>query len=129
MAGAGIALAMQGLLREHRRRADDHFHAPFHVGDYISIGKEEGRGAGRDAVQHDARAYRQVEGGDPEPQDRRRDPAQLRQDPAAAAGVGVAYDTDIAVALAAIDGVLRATRACCRNQRRWSVFRSWPIRA
>ncbi len=42
VAGAGIALAMQGILGNLAAGLTIIFTRPFHVGDYISIAKEEG---------------------------------------------------------------------------------------
>jgi small conductance mechanosensitive channel len=83
VAGAGIALAMQGILGNVAAGLTILFTRPFHVGDYISIAQEEGGGAGHQPLQHDPGAHRPLEGGDPQPQDRRGDPAQLRPDQAA----------------------------------------------
>jgi small conductance mechanosensitive channel len=42
VAGAGVALAMQGVLRTSVAGLTISFTRPFRVGDYISIAKEEG---------------------------------------------------------------------------------------
>jgi len=42
VAGAGVALAMQGVLGNVAAGLTIIFTQPFHIGDYISIGKEEG---------------------------------------------------------------------------------------
>ncbi len=50
----------------------------------VRLHTRRGRRCAHDlAVQHDARPSRPLAGGDPQPQDRRRDPAQLRADPPA----------------------------------------------
>ena len=108
VAGAGIALAMQGLLGNIVAGLTIIFTHPFHVGDYISIGKEEGEvldvtlfstTLGHTDKSKVVIPNRKIVG------EILHNYGKIRQLPLA---VGVAYDTDIAVALAAIDGVLRA---------------------
>lgn len=108
VAGAGIALAMQGLLGNIVAGLTIIFTHPFHVGDYISIGKEEGEvldvtlfstTLGHTDKSKVVIPNRKIVG------EILHNYGKIRQLPLA---VGVAYDTDIAVALAALDGVLRA---------------------
>lgn len=108
VAGAGIALAMQGLLGNIVAGLTIIFTHPFHVGDYISIGNEEGEvldvtlfstTLGHTDKSKVVIPNRKIVG------EILHNYGKIRQLPLA---VGVAYDTDIAVALAAIDGVLRA---------------------
>jgi len=108
VAGAGIALAMQGLLGNIVAGLTIIFTHPFHVGDYISIGKEEGEvldvtlfstTLGHTDKSKVVIPNRKIVG------EILHNYGKIRQLPLA---VGVAYDTDIAVALAAIDSVLRA---------------------
>jgi small conductance mechanosensitive channel len=83
IAGAGVALAMQGVLGNGIAGLTIMVTRPFKVGDFISVAGEQG------AVE-DITLFSTTLGhadmskvGDPEPQDRRRDPAQLPQHPAA----------------------------------------------
>ena len=86
VAGAGIALAMQGLLGNVAAGLTIIFTQPFRVGDYISIAKEEGEVL--DISLFSTTSGWSVPGlkNDPKPQDRRRDSAQLRPDPATQRG-------------------------------------------
>ena len=108
VAGAGIALAMQGLLGNIVAGLTIIFTHPFHVGDYISIGNEEGEvldvtlfstTLGHTDKSKVVIPNRKIVG------EILHNYGRIRQLPLA---VGVAYDTDIAAALAAIDGILRA---------------------
>ena len=83
IAGAGIALALQGVLGNVAAGLTIIFTRPFRVGEYISIAGEEGIVSQDLDLQHDAAPQRPLAGRGPQPQDRRRDPAQLRRDPAA----------------------------------------------
>ena len=82
VAGAGIALAMQGVLGDLVAGLSIIFNKPFRIGDYISIAGEEGRVEAISLVQHRARQPGSLADRDPQSQDRRRDPAQLRPDAA-----------------------------------------------
>jgi small conductance mechanosensitive channel len=78
-----MALAMQGVLGNVAAGLTIIFTQPFHVGDYISIGSEEGEVLDISLFSTTLGHTRPLEGRHPEPQDRRRDPAQLRPDPPA----------------------------------------------
>lgn len=108
VAGAGIALAMQGLLGNVVAGLTIIFTHPFHVGDYISIGKEEGEvldvtlfstTLGHTDKSRVVIPNRKIVG------EILHNYGKIRQ---LSLSVGVAYDTDIALALAAIDDILRA---------------------
>lgn len=108
VAGAGIALAMQGLLGNVVAGLTIIFTHPFHVGDYISIGKEEGEvldvtlfstTLGHTDKSRVVIPNRKIVG------EILHNYGKVRQ---LSLSVGVAYDTDIALALAAIDEILRA---------------------
>lgn len=108
VAGAGIALAMQGLLGNIVAGLTIIFTHPFHVGDYISIGNEEGEvldvtlfstTLGHTDKSKVVIPNRKIVG------EILHNYGKIRQLPLS---VGVAYDTDIGAALAAIDGILRA---------------------
>jgi small conductance mechanosensitive channel len=108
VAGAGIALAMQGLLGNIVAGLTIIFAKPFHVGDYISIGNEEGEVLDvtlfSTTLGHTDRSKvvipnRKIVG------EILHNYGKIRQLPLS---VGVAYGTDIDTALAAIDEILRA---------------------
>ena len=99
---------MQGLLGNIVAGLTIIFTHPFHVGDYISIGNEEGEVLDvtlfSTTVGHTDKSKvvipnRKIVG------EILHNYGRIRQLPLS---VGVAYDTDIAAALAAIDGILRA---------------------
>jgi small conductance mechanosensitive channel len=110
IAGAGIALAMQGVLGNVVAGLTIIFSRPFRVGDYISIVKEEGEVL-------DIRLFNTTLGHP----DRSRvvipnrkivgeilhNYGRIRQ---LAIEVGVSYETDVAAAVAAIGQVLQASR-------------------
>ena len=108
LAGAGIALAMQGVLSNIVAGLTIIFTRPFRVGEYISHRGRGGSGGSDQPVQHHAQPYGSLPGRRSEPQDRRRDSAQLRQMRQLNIVVGVAYDTDLNQALAVINEVLQA---------------------
>ena len=83
IAGAGIALALQGVLGNVAAGLTIIFTRPFRIGEYISIAGVEGVVHEISIFSHHAAAQRPLAGRGPEPQDRRRNPAQLRRDPAA----------------------------------------------
>jgi small conductance mechanosensitive channel len=108
VAGAGIALAMQGVLGNIVAGLTIIFTHPFHVGDYISIGSEEGEVLDvtlfATTLGHTDRSKvvipnRKIVG------EILHNYGKVRQLPLA---VGVAYGTDINLALATIDEILRA---------------------
>ena len=108
VAGAGIALAMQGVLGNIVAGLTIIFTHPFHVGDYISIGSEEGEVLDvtlfATTLGHTDRSKvvipnRKIVG------EILHNYGKVRQLPLA---VGVAYGTDIDKALATIDEILRA---------------------
>ena len=108
VAGAGIALAMQGLLGNIVAGLTIIFAKPFHVGDYISIGNEEGEVLDvtlfSTTLGHTDRSKvvipnRKIVG------EILHNYGKVRQLPLS---VGVAYGTDIDMALATIDEILRA---------------------
>ena len=107
VAGAGIALAMQGLLGNIVAGLTIIFTHPFHVGDYISIGNEEGEVLDitlfSTTLGHTDRSKvvipnRKIVG------EILHNYGKIRQ---LALSVGVAYDTDMDAALAAVAGILR----------------------
>ncbi|MCE9640598.1 MAG: mechanosensitive ion channel [Betaproteobacteria bacterium] len=108
VAGAGIALAMQGILGNLAAGLTIIFTEPFHVGDYISIAKEEGEvldiSLSSTTLGHADRSKvvipnRKIVG------EILHNYGRIRQLNVA---VGVAYGTDMNVALSAVDAVLRA---------------------
>ena len=107
IAGAGIALALQGVLSNVAAGLSIIFTKPFRVGEYISIAREEGRVETitlfSTTLSHADRSSivipnRKIVG------EILHNFGRIRQLDIA---VGVAYDTDIDAALAAIDEVLR----------------------
>jgi small conductance mechanosensitive channel len=108
VAGAGIALAMQGILGNVAAGLTIIFTQPFHVGDYISIAKEEGEvldiSLFSTTLGHTDRSKvvipnRKIVG------EILHNCGRIRQ---VTVTVGVAYGTDVNVALAIVDEVLRA---------------------
>ena len=108
VAGAGIALALQGILGNVAAGLTIIFTQPFHVGDYISIAKEEGEvldiNLFSTTLGHTDRSKvvipnRKIVG------EIMHNCGQIRRLPIS---VGVAYGTDIPAALALIDAALRA---------------------
>lgn len=108
VAGAGIALAMQGLLGNIVAGLTIIFTHPFHVGDYISIGNEEGEvldvtlfstTLGHTDKSKVVIPNRKIVG------EILHNYGKVRQLPLS---VGVAYGTDIDMTLATIDEILRA---------------------
>jgi small conductance mechanosensitive channel len=108
VAGAGIALAMQGVLGNVAAGLTIIFTQPFHLGDYISIAKEEGEvldiSLFSTTLGHTDRSRivipnRKIVG------EILHNYGRIRQLNVA---VGVAYGTDVGIALNAIDEVLRA---------------------
>jgi len=108
VAGAGIALAMQGVLGNVVAGLTIIFTRPYRVGDYISIQKEEGEVLdismfstvlGHPDLSRVVIPNRKIAG------EILHNYGKLRQ---VDVEVGVAYDTDINSALRAIDEVLRA---------------------
>jgi small conductance mechanosensitive channel len=107
IAGAGIALALQGVLGNVAAGLSIIFTKPFRVGEYISIAGEEGRVETitlfSTTLSHTDRSLivipnRKIVG------EILHNFGRIRQLDIA---VGVAYDTDIDAALAAIDAVLK----------------------
>ena len=82
IAGAGIALALQGVLGNLAAGLTIIFTRPFKVGEYISIVGEEGL-IEYVTVHHYLEPPGPLARHHSQPQDRRRDPAQLWHDPAA----------------------------------------------
>jgi small conductance mechanosensitive channel len=110
IAGAGVALAMQGVLGNMVAGLTIIFTRPFRVGDYISIANEEGAvleiklfntTLGHADLSRVVIPNRKIAG------EILHNYGKIRQLPIE---VGVAYDTDVAVALKAADEVLRANR-------------------
>jgi len=108
VAGAGVALAMQGILGNLAAGLTIIFTQPFHVGDYISIAKEEGEvldmslfstTLGHTDLSKVVIPNRRIVG------EILHNYGRIRQLNAA---VGVSYATDLNAALRAIDEVLRA---------------------
>jgi len=108
VAGAGVALAMQGVLGNVVAGLTIIFTKPFRVGEYISIAGEEGQvediSTFTTTLSHADKSRvvipnRKIVG------EILHNYGSIRQ---LQFSVGVAYDTDLAVALAAIEGVLRA---------------------
>ncbi len=108
VAGAGIALAMQGILGNVAAGLTIIFTHPFHVGDYLSIGDEEGEvldvSLFSTTLGHTDRSKviipnRKIVG------EILHNYGKIRQLDLA---VGVSYDTDVNDALRVIDEVLRA---------------------
>jgi len=108
VAGAGVALAMQGVLGNVAAGLTIIFTQPFHVGDYISIAKEEGEvldislsstTLGHADCSKVIIPNRKIVG------EILHNYGRIRQLDVA---VGVTYGTDVSVALGAIDEILRA---------------------
>ena len=108
VAGAGVALAMQGILGNVAAGLTIIFTQPFHVGDYISIGDEEGEVLDMSlfstTLGHTDRSKviipnRKIVG------EILHNYVKVRQLPLS---VGVAYNTDIDLALRTVEKVLRA---------------------
>ncbi len=108
VAGAGVALAMQGILGNVAAGLTIIFTQPFHVGDYISIAKEEGEvldislsstTLGHADCSKVIIPNRKIVG------EILHNYGRIRQLNVA---VGVAYGTDVSAALGAIDEILRA---------------------
>jgi small conductance mechanosensitive channel len=117
IAGAGIALAMQGVLGNLVAGLTIIFSRPFHVGDYISIVKEEGEVLDirlfNTTLGHPDRSKvvipnRKIVG------EILHNYGKIRQ---LSIEVGVAYGTDLAAAAAAIDQVLKANRRVLQDPR------------
>jgi small conductance mechanosensitive channel len=108
VAGAGVALAMQGVLGNVAAGLTIIFTQPFHIGDYISIGKEEGEvldmGLFSTTLGHADRSKvvipnRKIVG------EILHNCGRIRQLDLV---VGVSYGTDVNLALGAIDEILRS---------------------
>lgn len=115
IAGAGIALALQGVLGNAVAGLTIIFTRPFRVGDYISIVKEEGEvldiklfntTLGHADLSRVVIPNRKIVG------EILHNYGKIRQVPIE---VGVAYDTDVAVALKAAEDVLRANRRVLKD--------------
>lgn len=108
VAGAGVALAMQGILGNVAAGLTIIFTQPFHVGDYISIGDEEGEvldmslfstTLGHTDCSKVIIPNRKIVG------EILHNYGKIRQLPLS---VGVAYNTDMDLALRTVEEVLRA---------------------
>jgi small conductance mechanosensitive channel len=108
VAGAGVALAMQGVLGNVAAGLTIIFTQPFHIGDYISIGKEEGEvleiNLFNTTLGHIDRSKvvipnRKIVG------EILHNCGRIRQLDLV---VGVSYATDVNLALSAIDEILRS---------------------
>jgi len=108
VAGAGIALAMQGVLGNMAAGLTIIFAPPFHIGDYISIAKEEGEvldiSLFSTTLGHADRSKvvipnREIVG------EILHNYGRIRQ---LNVVVGVSYDTDVNLALSTIDEILRS---------------------
>ena len=115
VAGAGIALAMQGVLGNAAAGLTIIFTRPFRVGDYVSITKEEGEvldiSLFNTVLGHPDRSRvvipnRKVAG------EILHNYGTQRQ---LAVEVGVAYDTDLGAALRAVDELLQANPRVLRD--------------
>jgi small conductance mechanosensitive channel len=115
VAGAGIALAMQGVLGNMAAGLTIIFTPPFHIGDYISIAKEEGEildiSLFSTTLGHSDRSKvvipnRKIVGEILHNYGRTR---QLN------VMVGVSYETDVNLALSAIDEILRSDPRVLRD--------------
>ena len=115
VAGAGIALAMQGVLGNVAAGLTIIFTQPFHIGDYISIAKEEGEVLDISlfctTLGHTDRSKvvipnRKIVG------EILHNCGRVRQLDLA---VGVAYGTDVNLALGVIDEILRANARVLRD--------------
>jgi small conductance mechanosensitive channel len=115
VAGAGVALAMQGVLGNVAAGLTIIFTQPFHIGDYISISKEEGEvldiNLFSTTLGHTDRSKvvipnRKIVG------EILHNCGRIRQLDVV---VGVAYGTDINLALSAIDEVLRSNPRVLRD--------------
>lgn len=115
VAGAGLALAMQGVLSNLAAGLTIIFTRPFRVGEYVSIAGEEGQVEAISLFQtilvhydlsHVVIPNRKIVG------EILHNYGQLRQ---LNVNVGVAYDTDLNAALASIDAILAANPAVLRE--------------
>ncbi len=115
VAGAGVALAMQGVLSNIAAGLTIIFTRPFRVGDYVSIQNEEGEVLditlsstvlGHPDLSRVVIPNRKVVG------EILHNYGKLRQ---LAVEVSVSYDADIGKALGAIDEVLRASRLALQD--------------
>ncbi len=115
VAGAGVALAMQGVLGNAAAGLTIIFTQPFHIGDYISIAKEEGEVLGislfSTTLGHTDRSTvvipnRKIVG------EILHNCGRIRQ---LDLTVGVSYATDVNLALRAIDEILRASPRVLRD--------------
>jgi small conductance mechanosensitive channel len=115
VAGAGIALAMQGVLGDCVAGLSIIFNKPFRVGDYISIAREEGRVEAIElfstVLSHPDRSEvvipnRKIVG------EILHNFGQKRQLDVV---VGVAYDTDLGAAIEVLRELLRANRRVARE--------------
>jgi len=115
VAGAGVALAMQGVLGNVAAGLTIIFTRPFRVGDYISIASEEGEVLemslfstvlGHPDLSRVVIPNRKIVG------EILHNYGELRQ---LAVMVGVAYDTDIPAALRAIEEVLKANSSVLQD--------------
>ena len=115
IAGAGVALAMQGVLGNVMAGLTIIFTKPFRVGDYISIAKEEGEvlevklfstTLGHSDLSKVVIPNRKIVG------EILHNYGRIRQ---LALDVGVAGDADVKAALAAVDAVLRANPRVLRD--------------
>jgi len=115
VAGAGIALAMQGVLGNVAAGLTIIFTQPFHIGDYISIVKEEGEvldislfSTTLGHLDHSKVVIpnRKIVG------EILHNYGRIRQ---LDVEVGVAYGTDVGLALGAVDEILRANARVLRD--------------
>ncbi len=115
VAGAGVALAMQGVLGNAAAGLTIIFTQPFHIGDYISIAKEEGEVLGislfSTTLGHTDRSTvvipnRKIVG------EILHNCGRIRQ---LDLTVGVSYATDVNLALRAIDEILRSSPRVLRD--------------
>ena len=83
VAGLGIGIALQGVLSNVVAGLSIIFTKPFRVGEYIALLGVQGEVSADRAVLDDPRPSRSLPGRDPQPEDRGRDPAQLRRGPPA----------------------------------------------
>jgi small conductance mechanosensitive channel len=119
VAGAGVALAMQGVLGNVVAGLTIIFTQPFHVGDYISIAKEEGEvldiSMSSTTLGHTDRSKvvipnRKIVG------EILHNYGRIRQ---LNLVVGVSYGTDVNVALSAVDEILKSDPRVLREPAPW----------
>ena len=115
IAGAGIALATQGILNNVFAGLTIIFTKPYRVGDLHRDRRRAGPGAAHHHIQHHAAAPDSLARGGAEPQGSGRDPAQLRPDSSGRGEGGVGYEVDLPQAIAAIHELVAANTRVLRD--------------